>query len=75
MQRKKDVEPLLHDQEFERTGRANQKVKVVRKKYGLVIVGDYIRWTWVKFLRYKDESYFVCNIFCTQVQNEKDLKI
>lgn len=25
------------------------------KKYGLVIVNDYRRWTWVKFLRSKDE--------------------
>ena len=41
------------------------------KKYGLVIVDDYSRWTWVKFLRHKDESNFVFTTFCSQVQNEK----
>ena len=45
------------------------------KKYGLVIVDDYSRWTWVKFLRVKDDAYDVFSIFCTQVQNEKSLKI
>ncbi|KAK2398040.1 putative mitochondrial protein [Trifolium repens] len=45
------------------------------KKYGLVIVDDYSRWTWVKFLRVKDDAYDVFTIFCTQVQNEKSLKI
>ncbi|KAK2445742.1 putative mitochondrial protein [Trifolium repens] len=44
-------------------------------KYGLVIVDDYSRWTWVKFLRVKDDAYDVFSIFCTQVQNEKGLKI
>jgi IS30 family transposase len=45
------------------------------KKYGLVIVDDYSRWTWVKFLRSKDESHLIFYIFCTQVQNEKGLTI
>ncbi|WJX12733.1 hypothetical protein P8452_03195 [Trifolium repens] len=45
------------------------------KKYGLVIVDDYSRWTWVKFLRNKDDTYEVFSIFCTQIQNEKDSKI
>lgn len=45
------------------------------KKYGLVIVGDYNRWTWVKFLRHKDESHFVFSTFYLQVQNEEDFKI
>ena len=41
----------------------------------LVIVDDYSRWTWVKFLRSKDESYKVFIIFCTQVKSKKELKI
>ena len=45
------------------------------KKYGLVIVDDYSRWTWVKFLRHKDESHSMFSTFCNQVQNEKDLRI
>jgi hypothetical protein len=43
--------------------------------YGLVIVDDYSRWTWVKFLRTKDDTYDVFSNFCTQVQSEKELKI
>ena len=45
------------------------------KKYGLVMVDDYSRWTWVKLLKHKDESYSVFACFCSQVQNEKDCKI
>jgi len=44
-------------------------------KYGLVIVDDYNRWTWVKFLRSKDNAYDVFNNFCTQIQSEKEMKI
>ena len=40
-------------------------------KYGLVIVDDYNRWTWVKFLRNKDNAYDVFSNFCTQIQSEK----
>jgi hypothetical protein len=43
------------------------------KKYGLVIVDDFSRWTWVKFLRLKYDAYDVFSIFCTQIQSEKDL--
>src|SRR4051812_41556642 len=45
------------------------------KKYGLVIVDDYSRWTWVKFLKHKDESHSVFFEFCTQIQSEKECKI
>jgi len=48
---------------------------ISEKKYELVLVDDYSRWTWVKFLRTKDEAFDVFSIFCTQVQNEKELKI
>jgi len=44
-------------------------------KYGLVIVDDYSRWTWVKFLRSKDCAYDVFNSFYTQIQSEKEMKI
>jgi len=44
-------------------------------KYGLVIVDDYNRWTWVKFLRSKDNAYDVFNNFCTQIQSEKEMNI
>ena len=32
-------------------------------KYGLVIVDDYSRWSWVKFLKSKDDSYDVFSKF------------
>jgi len=44
-------------------------------KYGLVIVDDYSRWTWVKFLRSKDNAYDVFSNFCTQIQSEKEMNI
>ena len=46
-----------------------------RSSNGLVIVDDFSRWTWVKFLKHTDESYSVFIDFCNQVQNEKDFKI
>src|SRR4051812_11898351 len=45
------------------------------KKYGLVIVDDYSRWTWIKFFKHKDESHSVFFEFCTQIQSEKECKI
>ena len=49
---------------------------IIEKKYGLVTVDYYSIWTWViKFLKNKDESYDVFNNFCTQVQNDKEVKI
>jgi len=44
-------------------------------KYGLVIVDDYNRWTWVKFLRSKVNAYDVFSNFCTQIQSEKEMNI
>jgi len=44
-------------------------------KYGLVIVDDCNRWTWVKFLRSKDNAYDVFSNFCTEVKSEKEMKI
>jgi len=44
-------------------------------KYGLVIVDDYSRRNWVKFLKSKDDSYDVFRKFGIQIQSEKELKI
>jgi len=41
----------------------------------LVIVDNYSRWSWVKFLKSKDDSYDVFRKFCIQVQSEKELNI
>ena len=44
-------------------------------KYGLVIVDDFFRFTWVFFLRHKSEAFRVFEKFSKQVQNEKGLSI
>ena len=33
------------------------------------------QWSWVKFLKSKDDSYDVFSKFCIQIQFEKELKI
>ena len=38
---------------------------------GLVIVDDYTRWTWVKFLTHKDNSFDSFSRLCKRIQNEK----
>ena len=40
--------------------------------YGLVIVYDYTRWTWVRFLTHKDESFDTFYKFCKKIQNKKE---
>ena len=44
-------------------------------KYGLVIVDDYSRWTWVKFLRSMDNAYDVFSSFYTQMIMVESLKM
>ena len=43
--------------------------------YGLVIVDDYSRFTWMFFIATKDETYHVFKRFVKVVQNEKDCSI
>jgi len=62
---------LLHIDLFELVNTAS----LYGSKYGLVIVDDYSRWTWVKFLRSKGNAYDVFSNFCTQIQSEKEMKI
>ena len=45
------------------------------KKYGLVIVDNFSRYTWVIFLIHKDEAFEAFKIFSKRVQNEKDFCI
>jgi hypothetical protein len=45
------------------------------KQYGFVIVDDFSRYTWVLFLKHKDEAFEAFKTFCTLVQNEKESKI
>ena len=58
---------LLHPDLFGPT----RNTSISGKRYELVIVDDYSRWTWVMFLAHKDESFNVFFKFCKRVQNEK----
>ena len=62
---------LLHVDLFGPTGTTS----VSGKRYGLVVVDDYSRWTWVMFLTHKNESFEVFFKFCKRVQNEKEVCI
>ena len=48
---------------------------LARKRYVFVIVDDYSRYTWVNFLKSKDETFDYFVEYCNQVENEKDYKI
>jgi len=45
---------------------------IYESKYGLVIVDDYSRWSWVKFLKSKYDSYDVFSKFCIQIQSSPE---
>jgi len=45
------------------------------KRYVLVIIGDYLRFTWVNFIREKSDTFDVFKDLCTQLQREKDCGI
>jgi transposase InsO family protein len=44
-------------------------------KYGLVIVDDFSRFTWVFFLQDKSENQSTLKHFLTRAQNEFELKV
>jgi hypothetical protein len=44
-------------------------------KYGLVIVDDFPRFTWVFFLRDKSETQETLKCFLRRAQNEFELKV
>ena len=44
---------------------------VGRKRYIIVIVDDFSRYTWVEFLREKSEACETLEILCKKLQNEK----
>nr|GEX80455.1 integrase, catalytic region, zinc finger, CCHC-type, peptidase aspartic, catalytic [Tanacetum cinerariifolium] len=50
------------------SNRVNSSSHLKRKKYILVIIDDYSRFTWVKFLRSKDETPKVIIKFIQQIQ-------
>ena len=46
-----------------------------RKRYGLVIVDDYSRFTWVSFLSHKNDTLSVFSKLYKQISNKKNLRI
>jgi transposase InsO family protein len=50
-------------------------ISIGGNKYGLVIVDDYIRFTWVFFLHDKSETQGVLKKFLRRAQNEFNLRI
>lgn len=45
------------------------------KRYVLVCVDDFSRYTWVQFIREKSDAFFVFKGLCLQLQREKSLNI
>ena len=45
------------------------------KRYIMVIVDDFSRYTWVEFLREKSEAYEKMEVLCKRLQNEKGVSI
>ena len=43
------------------------------KRYIMVIVDDFLRYTWVEFLREKSEACEKLEILCKKLRNEKGL--
>jgi hypothetical protein len=50
-------------------------ISIGGNKYGLVIVGDYSRFTWLFFLEDKSETQEVLKKFLKRAQNEFDAKV
>ena len=45
------------------------------KKYGIVIVDDFLRFTWIIFLAQKDEAFKTFTKFYQKISNEKNTSI
>jgi hypothetical protein len=50
-------------------------ISIGGNKYGLVIIDDYSRFTWVLFLQDKSETQEVLKKFLKRVQNEFDARV
>ncbi|GJU05598.1 putative ribonuclease H-like domain-containing protein [Tanacetum coccineum] len=48
---------------------------LMHKKYGLVVIDDYRRFTWVLFLASKDETSGILKKFITEIENLVDKKV
>ena len=50
-------------------------MSIGKKSYCLVIVDDFTRFTWVYFLRAKDETSSTLKSFLTRIENQANLKV
>jgi hypothetical protein len=50
-------------------------INIGGNKYGLVIINNYSRFTWVFFLQDKSETHEVLKKFLRRAQNEFDVKV
>jgi transposase InsO family protein len=50
-------------------------IRIDGNKYGLIIIDDYSRFTWVLFLQDKSETHEVLKKFLRREQNEFDAKV
>ena len=44
-------------------------------RYAFVLVDDYSRFTWVIFLKHKNDAFNEFSIFCKEIQNQKSTSI
>jgi len=52
-----------------------QVVSIGGKRYVVVVVDEFSRFTWVSFIREKSDTFDVFKDLCTQLQREKDCGI
>jgi len=52
-----------------------QVESIAGKRYVLVVLDDFLRFTWVNFIREKSYTFDVFRDVCTQLQREKDCGI
>ena len=45
------------------------------KRYGFVVIDDFLYFTWVLFLASKDEAFSAFSMFCRKILNGKGLSI
>jgi hypothetical protein len=50
-------------------------LRIGGSNYGIVLVDDYSRFTWVFFLQYKSQTHETLKRFLRRAQNEFDLRI
>jgi hypothetical protein len=52
-----------------------QTTSISAKRYVMVCVDDYTRFSWVSFLKEKFDTFGIFTALCLRLQNEKVLKI